>query len=294
MPSSASERNTWIVLEDRYSAPDALSYIGRIVVDPARPGSNFVPDIDRTSTSSDQVPLRRVQQLESVKPFLLKVVVGKSPDEGILATVEKTVSGRIKIPVIIGAGAKKVEEVKWAMRSNRIKSFGLEQHQQVFEAVQTVFGTSIDHFIKKHGNKGPYYLMVGLKTALNPAYSDKAFTETSGDAQGKLPVAETTTATTAVPVPLSVNPELNIEYKETTTSAVNESVNGEVAFVAQYVELDIDEAGLLRVFERKGTKKKLRSKGLKHFRGETLAFGSDSEDEDEDEDDEEGEEEDNL
>lgn len=291
MPSRSKNERNWIILQGEYTAHNALTYIGRIVTDPARPGNDFVPDIDRKTVSSDELTARRLQQLEEVKPFMLHTVVGKTSEEGILATVEGTVSGRLKIPAIIGGGGKKVEEDEWAMKSERTRTLGLEQHVEVLQTVQTKFKETIEAFIEKHGHERSYYLMVGLKIALNPQYDNKAFASKSVDTQGTIPVAQTTTAATGLPMPSSANPEASMEYTQTATSAVNESVKGEVAFAAEYIELEIDQGGVLRLFRKKEIKKKLRSKGLKNFRGEALAFGSGSEDEDDEDEDDDDEDE---
>lgn len=219
--------------------------------------------------------------------YLLDVVTDRGH---IRATTMRSTEVTAMITKLLAFGFRRVSEQTYDLRSDRIRTYSLNNHQRFFTELRAAFEDDIENLLRTH-KTDTAYMLVNLKTALSPTVEIAEKEERSGNASLRLPTDKIVSHGAS---PTSYGDvEGTGKRKMARQSAMDGVLEGERAFAAEYCKITrkASEFSLQRLVVKTDCGLKVESK-RKRFGSQDVAFAArstrgTSDDEDSEDDEEE-------
>lgn len=256
-------QRTKVIFESAPSARDGLILLGRIVINPHRPLDAYAPIFDKNQDSFNQdkgsdieddkskqdggQDSHKESQVTSVTTesdttnqkldFLNKYQLDVVTDKGSLqASTKRSRTLKATLTNFVTMGLKTESEDTFWLESDKIKTYKLGNHHGVFRELDDLYDDEIKNLMTTHKTTKAY-MMVTLRTALDPDVKIDRSSERSADISSTIPIDQL--ATNGALVTSNANLTLTGSEKISRTSALKGILNGERAFSAEYCQITL-------------------------------------------------------
>jgi hypothetical protein len=254
---------TFLILDEEQPAKDAIGLLGRVVAQPRRPFDGFRPQksVPQTDADTDSDTSRRAFLADQT----LRVKVERKAK--VTAKTIRTGEAHARLTKFFGFGAKTEANATYNLSSDYIKTIALDQYEDTYKILRQNYESEVSELMDKVD--GPVYMMVALKTALNPEYRRHASGEASGEGHVRVPVDKIA----GQPIPALGEIGGDVTMKLDKTSTLEATAEEEVAFAAEYCEIVRISTYEFHLKSRPSRRIKEKIKPVSRWSGKHLAFG---------------------